>query len=64
SKLIVPGNDAATFNNIMANEWLFRTIAAYDLLMIVSVVILSLALYVILKTVNKNLALLALRLKA
>ncbi|GAH17787.1 unnamed protein product, partial [marine sediment metagenome] len=55
-----PGNDAATFNNIMANEWLFRTIAAYDLLMIVSVVILSLALYVILKTVNKNLALLAL----
>ncbi len=60
SNLFVPGNDAATFNNIVANEWLFRINAAYGLLMFASVVILAVALYVILKTVNKNLALLAL----
>jgi hypothetical protein len=60
SKLIVPGDDAATFNNIMANELLFRIGVAYDLTMFASVVILAWALYVILKTVNKNLALLGL----
>jgi hypothetical protein len=60
SKLIVPGNDAATFNNIMANELLFRIGVAYDLTMFASVVILAWALYVILKTVNKNIALLGL----
>jgi hypothetical protein len=60
SKLVVPGDAAATVNNIMANELLFRIGAAYDLIMFASVVILSVALYVILKTVNKNLALLAL----
>ncbi len=60
SKLIVKGNIAETFNNIMANEVLFRIGTAYDLIMYASVVILSLALYVVLKTVNKNLALLAL----
>jgi len=60
TKLIVEGNDAATFSNFMANELLFRISAAFELIMYVSVVILSLALYVVLKTVNKNLALLAL----
>ena len=60
SKLIVPGDDAATFDNIAANELLFRIGVAYDLTMFASVVILAWALYVILKTVNKNLALLAL----
>ncbi len=59
-KLIVKGNDAATFNNIMANELLFRITVSYELIMFASVVILSVALYVILKTVNKNLALFAL----
>ncbi len=56
SKLIVPGNDAATFNNIMANELLVRIGAAYELIMFASVVVLSLALYVTLKPVSKNLA--------
>ena len=60
SKLLVPGNAAATFNNIMANQLLFRVGIAYNLIMFASVVLLSWALYVILKTVNKNLALLAL----
>jgi hypothetical protein len=59
-KLIVEGNDAATFNNFMANELLFRITTAWELSMYASVVILSVALYAILKTVNKNLALFAL----
>ncbi len=57
---IVSGNDAATVNNIMANELLFRIGIAGEIMMFALVVLLSLALYVILKTVNKNLALLAL----
>jgi hypothetical protein len=60
SRLIVSGNDAATVNNIMANELLFRIGIVGEIMMFVLVVLLSLALYVILKTVNKNLALLAL----
>jgi len=60
SKLFVPGDAAATVNNIMANELLFRINTAYNLIMYASVVLLSVALYVILKQVNKNLALLAL----
>jgi hypothetical protein len=63
SKLIVPGNDAATANNIMANDLLFRTGIAGVLIIYASVVVLSLALYVILKTVNRNLALLAMLLR-
>ena len=60
SKLVVDGNAAATTQNIMANELLFRIGLAVDLFMFAGVVLLSLALYIILKTVNKNLALLAL----
>jgi hypothetical protein len=63
SKLIVSGNDAVTVTNIIANELLFRISVANDIIMYVLVVILSLALYVILKTVNKNLALSALFLR-
>jgi len=63
ANLIVSGNDAATTNNIMANELLFRIGVVSEIIMFLLVVILSLALYVILKTVNKNLALLALLLK-
>ena len=57
---IVPGNDAATVNKIMANELLFRIGIIGELMMFVLVALLSLALYIILKTVNKHLALLAL----
>jgi len=59
-KLIVEGNVAATFKNIMDNELLFRIGTIYDLIMFASVVILSVALYAVLKTVNRNLALLGL----
>ena len=60
SNLVVPGNNAATVNNIMANELRFRISVASEIMMFVLGVLLSLTLYVILKTVNKNLALLAL----
>ncbi len=58
--LVVPGDSAATIDSILANELLYRIGAAYDLVMFPSVVVLALALYVILKTVSRNLALLAL----
>jgi hypothetical protein len=58
SKLIVSGNDAATANNIIANELLFRIGIASILILYAGVVVLSWALYVILKKENKYLALL------
>ncbi len=58
-QLIVQGNNAATFNNIVANELIFRLGTAYDLIMFASVMILAIALFVTLKPVGKNLALLA-----
>lgn len=58
-KLIVPGNAALTTANILANESLFRVGIASDLIMSFNLIILSMALFTILKTVNKNLALFA-----
>jgi hypothetical protein len=60
SKLIVPGNPAVTVGNIMAHELLFRIGIISDLIISMNVLVLSVALYVILKRVNRNLALLAL----
>ncbi len=60
SRLIVPGDDAATVNNIIANEFLYRAGIASELMMFVFVVMLSLALYLILRPVNEDLALAAL----
>jgi len=60
TNIIVPGNDAATVNNIQTNELRFRISVLSEMVMYVLVVLLSLALYVILKSVNSNLALLAL----
>ncbi len=60
SNLIVAGNDAATANDFMASEIQFRIGIASELIMFVLVVLLSWALYVVLKTVNQNLALIAL----
>jgi Domain of unknown function (DUF4386) len=59
SKLIVSGNDSLTVNNILANDFLFRIGILSILVMYAGVVILSWALYILLKNVNKNLALLA-----
>ena len=63
SKLIVAENILATANNITANEWLFRIGIANELIISVSLIVLALALYIILKPVNKNLALFGLSLK-
>ena len=60
SDLVVSGDNAATLNNIMENELMFRIGIASEILMYVLVILLAWALYEILKTVNKNLALLAL----
>jgi len=60
SKLVVPGNSATTAENILAHELLFRVGIVSEIMMYVLVVLLAWALYIILKTVNKNLALLAL----
>jgi hypothetical protein len=60
SNLVVPGNAAETANNIMASEQLFRIGAATDVITYALVAILALALYILLKPVSKNLALLGL----
>jgi hypothetical protein len=57
--LIVAGNTAETARNIMAHERLFRINIACDLIYCAGVVVLLTALYVILKPVNRSLALLA-----
>ena len=59
SKLNVPENVAATAKNIMANELQFRIGLTVELIMAVGLVVLALALYIILKPVGRNLALLA-----
>jgi hypothetical protein len=63
SRLIVVGNATATANNIMANEVLFHFGIACDLLLAICGIILAWALYILVKPVNRNLALLALCLK-
>ena len=60
TNLVVPGNDEATVHNILANELRFRFSILSEIVMYVLVVLLSMALYAVLKPVNKNLALLAL----
>lgn len=63
SKFNIAGDPIATAKNIMANELLFRFGITIELIMSVGLIVLALALYIILKPVNKNLALFALLLK-
>jgi len=60
SKFIVAENVIATAKNIMSNELLFRIGITIELIMSLGLIVLAMALYTILKTVNSNLALLAL----
>jgi len=53
-KLFVTGDMAATANNIMANELIFRLGFVSDLIMMTIFVLLPLVLYKLLSTVNKN----------
>ncbi len=57
--LIVYGNAAETARNIMAHERLFRLSIASNLITYAADVVLLVAIYVILKPVNRSLALLA-----
>jgi hypothetical protein len=59
ARLIVRGNPAETARNILAHETLFRIGVVGDMVYCVAVVVLLTALYVILKPVSQNLALLA-----
>ena len=59
SRLIAYEDITQTINNILANEFLFRFGSACVLILYVLVILLSVLLYLILKNVNKNLALLA-----
>ena len=56
SSLVVPGDAATTANNIMANELQFRGANVSWLISEMFLLLLGLALYVVLKNVNKNLA--------
>src|SRR5437899_7699097 len=58
-KLVVSGDVTATANNIMASESLWRISIAGELILLVCAVPLTLILYVLLRPVNNNLALLA-----
>ncbi|MDD5332253.1 MAG: DUF4386 domain-containing protein [Rhodoferax sp.] len=58
-RLSVPGSAVDTARNIMVHETLFRLNIACNLIYLVNIVVLLTALYVILKPVNQNLALVA-----
>ena len=57
--LVVPGDAAATANNIIGNDFQFRIGILCFIIMVVFDVLLAWALYVILIPVNKNLSLLS-----
>jgi Domain of unknown function (DUF4386) len=56
SRLIVPGDAATTANNILANESLFRLGIVSALVTSIVNILVVLALYQLLKPVNKNMA--------
>src|SRR5258708_8280024 len=58
-KLVVSGDVTATANNIAASESLWRISIAGELILLVCAVALTLIFYVLLRPVNRNLALLA-----
>lgn len=63
SRFIVPRNEIETAHNVLANEFLFRVGVVGDLITSAVAVMLALALYVVLQSVGKTFALLALLLK-
>jgi Domain of unknown function (DUF4386) len=58
-RLIVRGDAAATANNILNSEMLFRVGLAGEMIVLVCDVAVAMILYVLLRPVNRNLALLA-----
>ena len=63
AELIVPADEATSAVTSVANSVFFRVGIAATLVMYASVVVLSWSLYVLLKAVNRNLALLAMLLR-
>lgn len=63
SQLVVPGDDALTATNILANPLRFRLGIVLVCVIYASVVVASWALFIILRDVHENLALLALLLR-
>lgn len=63
SKLVVADDIAATADRIVANESLFRFGLTVELFMTAGLVVLGVTLYSLLKTVDRDIALLALALK-
>lgn len=59
SQVIARGDAAETARNIVASERLFRIGAVIELITVVGVIMLVVALYVVLRPINKNAALLA-----
>ena len=59
SSIIVPGNAAATADNIVNSEWLFRVGFVSDLVAFLCDAAVSILLYVLLRPVSKTLSLLA-----
>jgi len=64
SQMVVPGDAAGTASKIMANELLFRASIATELFAAIFFVLAAWGLYTLLKSVNKNAALLFLILNA
>jgi hypothetical protein len=64
SRLVDSESAAATTRKVLNNEWLFRLGTSVELFMAISLLVLAVALYAILKTVDRNLALLALTIKS
>lgn len=62
-RLMVPGNAAETARNIVGSEQLFRLSVAGDLVTYIGGIVLIWALYVLLRPVDRNLALLAVLLR-
>ncbi len=58
-RFIIPDNAVDTAQNIMAHETLFRINIVSNLIYLVTLIVMLTSLYVILKHVNKNLALVA-----
>lgn len=61
--LVVPGNITATAASIASHELLYRITLLNELIMYTSVIVLAVALYVVLKTINNSIAFVALGLR-
>jgi hypothetical protein len=59
SRLIISEDIYLTINNIIADEFLFRFGITCEIILYTTVIILSVSLFLILKSVNRNIALLA-----